>query len=146
MKTVITKKIDGLEIITGFSELSIEPVETKKVVAVEIKKTVEYLAVAEKQNKMSAAHKAAGAAAIKSEKAKSQDDKKSLHNEFTMFNQQAKSYENEVRDLLPALKKKEKELRREFAVYFEPRSGEHAKAEAEIDALINCQCQWYGIG
>lgn len=137
MKTIVTRKIDGIEIVVGFSELSIEPVETKKIVAVEIKKTAEYLAAAEKQNEMSAAHKAAGSAIIESNKSKVKSEKENLHREFTMFNQQAKGYENELRGLLPALKKKEIELRRIHAVYFEPKAGEYIKTGDEISALID---------
>jgi hypothetical protein len=146
MKTVITRKINGLEIVTGFSELSIEPIETRKIVADEIKKTAEYLAAAEKQNKMSAAYRAAGAAAIKSKATKAQGDKIKHHNEFTMFNAQAKGYENEVKELLPALKKKETELRRTHAVYFEPTARETIKTEAEISNLTDIIASLKGKG
>ena len=54
MKTVVTKKIDGFDIVVGFSTVSIEPVETNKIVSAEIVKTPEFAACADKKDKIGA--------------------------------------------------------------------------------------------
>ena len=135
MQTVITKRIDGFDIITGFGERSIEPFETKKLVSQAIKETDEYKAVEEKQDQMKAALKLASEAGKKSKEALNNAKKESHYAEKMVRLQQARGYENEIKEMLPGLKAKQRELTISEAVYFEPKSGEIAKTDAEIEAL-----------
>ncbi len=135
MHTVITRRIDGFDIITGFGERSIEPVKTKKLVAKEIKKTDEFKAVESKQDQMKAALKLAADSGKKSKEAKNKAEKESHYAEKMVRLQQARGYENEIKAMLPDLKKKQKSLTLELAVYFEPKAGEIVKTEAQMMSI-----------
>jgi hypothetical protein len=146
MHTVITKRIDGFDIVTGFGERSIEPIETKKLVANEIKKTDEYKAVEGKQDQMKAALKLAAESGKKSKDAKNQAEKESHYAEKMVRLEQARGYENEIKAMLPSLKSKQKSLIVGLAVYFEPKAGEIVKTEAEISTLRDLLDGLNGIG
>lgn len=135
MHTIITKRIDGFDIVTGFGERSIEPIETKKIVAKEIKKTDEYKVVEGKQDQMKATLKLAAESGKKSKDAKNQAEKESHYAEKMVRLEQARGYENEIKTMLPALKIKQKSLIVSLAVYFEPKAGEIAKTEAQVMSL-----------
>lgn len=135
MQTVITKKIDGIDIVSGFGKLSIDPMATRPVVTAEIQKTDEFKAVKSAQDKRNAALKMAGGAAQLSKKAKNKDDKQKHWDERLNYLEQANGHENEIKGFLPELKKRERELRQSQAVYFEPKAGEILKTDSEISNL-----------
>lgn len=136
MNTVITEKVDGIGVIRGFGKLAIEPIKTRKVVAKEIKKTAEYSEAMDKRGKIKTALDMANEEGKKVKAAKGDIAKQEKHFADKLVRlEQAKGYEKELKALLPSLKKKEKELRAEHAVYFEPKAGEYAKTEAEISSL-----------
>lgn len=135
MQTVITKKIDGLDIVTGFGKLSIDPMATRPVVASEIQKTDEFKAVKAAQDKRNAAMNMAGGAAKLSKKAKNKDDKQKHWDDRLNYLEQANGHENEIKGHLPSLKIKERELRESQAVYFEPKENEVIVDSDVVDDL-----------
>ena len=136
MKTVITKKVDGFDIVVGFSELSIEPVETNKIVSAEIVNTPEFKACAEKKDKINASRRLAQESVDKCKAAKKGSaEEKKHYADFLVFNEQANGYEKELLPLNENLKNKIAALKKSNAVYFEPKAGEIVKSEAEILVL-----------
>lgn len=123
-KTVITRKIDGLDIVIGFGELSIDPMATRPVVVAEIQNTDEFKAVKSAQDKRNAAVRMAGGAAQLSKKAKNKADKQKHWDNRLNYLEQATGHENEIKGLLPGLKQKQRELRQSQAIYFDPKAGE----------------------
>lgn len=134
-KTVITTKIDGIDIVTGCGSLSIDPMATRPVVSAEIQNTDEFKAVKAAQDKRNAALKMAGGATQLSKKAKNKADKEKHWGERLNYLAQAEGHENQIKGALPDLKAKEKELRGSLAVYFEPKAGEVAVVDATVDSL-----------
>lgn len=132
MNTVITRKIDGFDIVAGFGELSIEPVETAKVVSAEIKKTDEFKLCADKKDKISAAMRAAHDSLQKVKAAKGDAEKEKQYKDYLICIEQANGYGKELAPLNVNLKNKIVELRKTHAIYFEPTAGEFKKTEAEI--------------
>lgn len=136
-KTLITRKLDGFDIITGFGSLSIDPMATRPVVASEIKNTDEFKAVKSAQDKRNAACILANTAGKKSKellKTKPKDAEK-FYRDRCNYLEMVKGHENEIKGALPACKAKEKELRGSMAVYFEPKAGEVAVDDSVVAEL-----------
>jgi hypothetical protein len=134
-QTVITQEVDGIEVIRGFGKLAIDPIETRKVAAIAIQLTTEYKSVAESQGARNESARKAGEEHTKMKSAKNPQDKNKAWRAAETHRNMAISFEGEIKERLPELKKKEKEIRLSQAVYFEPKLGEHAKSDAEIQAL-----------
>ena len=148
-QTIITKHIDGIEVIRGFGKLSIDPHETKIVAAVAIQSTDEFIAVKEKQD---ARDESARLAADENEKlktakkAKNKSDEDKYWKSREAYRNIAVSQEQEIKELLPALAKKRQEVMQSEAVYFEPKLGEYAKSDAEISDLRDVLASVQGSG
>lgn len=124
MKTVLYKIIDGHKIITGFDRPTVDPVETNKVVAVIIKDTPEYQAAEAKKAEYADAARDMMAAA------KIRDDARYKAALLVMS-----AYQDELKILARDLDAVIMRLRRERAIYFEPRQGEVIRTAAEIKTL-----------
>jgi hypothetical protein len=134
-QTIITQEIDGIDVIKGFGKLAIEPIETRKVAAVAIQDTDEFKAVKEKQDARNESARKAGEEHAKMKAAKNKTDKDKAWRACETHRNMVSAFESEIKELLPALKKKEQQVRAENAVYFHPKRGEIAKTDAEIQAL-----------
>jgi hypothetical protein len=145
-QTVITQNIDGIEVIRGFGKLAIDPIETRKVAGIAIQETDEFKAVKEKQYDRNESARKAGEEHTKMKSAKNKQDKDKAWRACETHRNMATGFEVEIKERLPALKKKEKEIRLTQAVYFEPKLGEHAKSDAEIDALRDKLASVQGLG
>jgi hypothetical protein len=139
-KVILTKKVDGHEVIVGFRKLSIEPIETKKIVDVEIEKTAEFIDNGVKYNQKITAiklssekKKAAGEKQKKNDKAGAD----ALWADAVIIDKQVETYEEELKVLSRDLAAKKKELMQTHAVYFEPSRGEIAKSDDEIAVLMD---------
>ena len=124
MKTVLYAEIDGHEIISGFSEPVIEPVETAKIVNKALPETDEHKALEAKKAEYSEAIKARATAA------KAQN-KQAYEDALAAMNVRQK----ELRPLAEAYSEKIYALRREHAVYFETKSGEVVRPASEVEKL-----------
>lgn len=127
MQTVITKKIDGYDIIVGFGSLSIEAVETEKKAKPLIEKTDEAKAVKVKGKELSAIAKEYSDA-VKAAKEAFKNGNASLHSQhiFTagQKEEKMKTVQAELVDLIHAEKEKYAEIWMENVVYHEPKAGE----------------------
>lgn len=123
-KTVLYKKIDGHEIITGFDRPTVDPVETNKIVSEAIKDTPEWQAAEAKKAENTDAYKAI------IEARKNRDDAAYGFAIATMSVRQ-----DELKPMARDLAAKIIDLRRSEAVYFTPRAGEVIKTESEAKAL-----------
>ncbi len=145
-QTVITQSIDGIEVVKGFGKLAIDPFATKEVVAVSIQSTDEFKAVKEKQDaRNEAAHKASQEH-TKMKVAKNKSDKDKAWRACETHRNMAASFESEIKERLPALKKKRQNLMIEQAVYFEPKAGEYMKTDVEISTLSDVLASVQGSG
>ena len=146
MQTIITQEIDGIDVIRGFGKLAIDPVETRKVAAVAIQDTDEFKAVKEKQDARDESARKSGEEHTKMKAAKNKTDKDKAWRACETHRNMVTGFEAEIKELLPALKKKDQQVRKENAVYFEPKRGEIAKTDAEIQALKDVLDSVQGAG
>ncbi len=164
MHSVITNRIDGIEVVVGFGKLAINPIKTRKVVEVELPNTAEFAAVKLKQDERNEFVKKASDEAKSCNEATERKKTRlrqnpqatttdidqeivSAHKRKLAHVAQAEILEQDLkRDLLKPLKEKEKELRQEMAVYFSPKLGEYAKSEVEISSLRDVMAGLNGSG
>ena len=138
-KTVIFKTIDGHDVIMGFDRPTVDPDETAKIVnghAGEpglIHATPEYQAAQAKKAEYAQAVSELSAIQKKYKKGAkvSSEDQNAWNTALGVMSVR----QDELVPLARALKDKTLALRREHAVYFEPRRGEVIKTAAEVDAL-----------
>ena len=160
MKTVIWvgKKrqeaiVDGHRIILGFGEPVIDPVETDKVVRLEILKTKQskafeatHKAFNEKVREVNG-HMKSGAQAVRlkmtatanknpTEATKQRVMEKQCASDYKKGVSEAEELQNELRKHAPVLKEVKKTLRRECAVYFQPKFGEKIITDDEYKSLV----------
>ena len=145
--------VDGHRIILGFGEAVIDPVETDKVIRVEILKTKE-------SKNFEAKHQAFngkcievnnlmkdGAKAVRlrmmateakqpAEAAKHKAVEKKCAEDYKKAHAEAEGLQNELKDMRPVMKEVKKKLRREKAVYFEPKFGEKIISDDEFVSLM----------
>lgn len=125
MKTIIFETIDGHDIIRGTGNVTIEPIETNKIVKELLKETPEHQALeAKKAEYMQAA-------ADRLTAIKSKDNAK-----YKAAGEAMKTAQAAAIPLAKDLKAKIVSLRRENAVYFEPRAGEVVRPDEEVKTLL----------
>ena len=136
MKTILFETIDGHDIVTGSSVPTVDGVETNKVVMGYtddsgerqpgmIESTSEYQAVQAKKAEFQAAAQDRAAAVKARDKGK-----------FKAAIEAMKMVQYDAIPLAKALNDKIMELRRDKAVYFEPKLGEAITPAAAVDGLI----------
>ena len=130
-QTAIVQEIDGLQIVTGFGRRSIEPQQTRAVVAGLIEDTDEHRSVVAKQAECKVKLAEAGAAFEAAAAARSE----ALQRQAMAIYNQGQALVSELAGLIPALKAKTQALMVEHAVYFEPTAYEHPQSDTQIEAL-----------
>jgi hypothetical protein len=123
-KTVLFADVDGHEVISGFGEPVIDPVETAKVVNAALPETDEYKALEAKKAQYAEAATARA-------KAAHDRDQKAYDDAMAAM----RTYQEETKPLAEAYSEKIYALRRELAVYFEPKPGEVMIADDEVKKL-----------
>lgn len=134
-KTVLYEKIDGHDVIMGFDRPTVDPVETAKIVNEAIKDTSEFQVIEAKKAEYTKAVQALSEIQKKYRnggKPSREDQDKWNHALGVMSLRQ-----DELKPLAVDLADKIISLRREHAVYFEPRLGEVIKTEDEVNALAD---------
>lgn len=126
-KTILTKNIDGFEIIAGFGDLCIEAVETKKAVKPLLEKSDEMKAVRAKGTELGLASKSYHEALVAAREA-FKNGNISVHSEHVFTagkrEQEMEAIQNELVDLIHASAEKRIQVWNENLVYHEPRKGE----------------------
>lgn len=126
-KTIITTKIDGYDIITGFGTLQIEAIETKKVVDPVMAASDEVKAVEAKSKELQSASKQYSDA-MKSAREAFKNGNTGLHSKhvYTAGQQEErmKGIQAELVDLIHVAKSKRQEIWNDSIVYHEPKKGE----------------------
>ena len=138
MNTVITRNIDGHEVVKGFSKLAVDGVATTNVVSAAIIDTAEFKAAEEVQGRLIASDRLANEKQREAGKQHKLGNKKGaqdIWNDSEIIVRQSKQIEEELKPLVEVLKSKKQSMRSEKAVYFEPPLGEVVKTEAEIADL-----------
>lgn len=131
MQTVIYKEIEEYKIITGFSKLSINPVETQKIVSELIEKEEDTKRIKTLKIQVNTLSKQIF------------DLKKIAHLGWSKEQEkQFENYQNQIQEVLKEIvfledekKKRIVELKKENAVYFEPTKYEIVKTDEEIETL-----------
>lgn len=133
-KTVIYQTINGYDIVIGFDRPTVDPIETTMAVNKIIKDTPEYQAAAAKKAEYAAAVRELSEIQKKYKKGAkvSSEDQNAWNTALGIMTVR----QDELVPLAQDLKDKTLALRREHAVYFEPRAGEIIKTAAEVDALV----------
>lgn len=138
MRTILTKEIDGYDIIVGFSRPSIDPVATREVVEPLLYETVEIKQIGQIDKEIGDIRKLARASGDSYKIAYQNRDKKMM----TLHEDDIKRYrimvDEKIAELFP-LKKQLELKKREFtvskAVYFEPKKGESIIDDTEAGKL-----------
>lgn len=132
-KTVIYKTIDGHDVISGFDRPTVDPIETTMAVEKIIKDTPEYQAAEAKKAEYSNAVRELSEIQKKYKRGTkvSAEDQNKWNTALGMMTVR----QDELKPLARDLKDKTLALRREHAVYFEPRKGEIIKTAVDVDAL-----------
>jgi hypothetical protein len=137
-KTIITKEIDGFNIILGFGELVIDPEATKKAINPRLPETDEYKAVQKisaEMGRLSSNRQDL----IKSAKEAFRNQDKSKHAkicyEIELRDEQIKEVQKKLIDACKVLNNKRIEIWKENLVYFEPKAGEKSISEKEYKSL-----------
>lgn len=135
MQTVITHEIDGVEIVTGFGRLAIEPVETKPKVAAALKETAEFAATRSLQEELGAMRVAAATAYREGRASKDAGARARIYRQYESFTDKAGEIEKRLIPSLKTLEAKRRELVIEHAVYFQPPSHEKIMEPEKIAKL-----------
>lgn len=146
MKTILTKKIDGYEIITGFGDALIDPEGTKKEILPLVAESEESKKLEELTKAMQGIARAREQARAERKEAHRNKDFKRRGSANLLFEQRQEEMEvmaEEYRGLAKAVKKKYDDLYQKKAVYFEPRPGESIAEESELAEL---QEKFYSLG
>ncbi len=139
MKTILFKTIDGHEIIIGVDRPTIDPVETAKVVNEILKTTPEHQAAEAKKAEYAEAVRQLNSIKTEMKSFTPSEMRKAANKNQDKWNTALGEMAVRQRELKPlalALADKIISLRREHAVYFEPRAGEIIKTVAEVEALV----------
>lgn len=119
MKTVLFKTVNKKNIIVGFDDPNINPIETNTKVAEEITKTNIYKQISGINEEIKSKLKAAGDSRKFSRNAQSPQQTKKYHEDFLFRFRQATELQAEIKNLNPEFKKTQKDLIKSKAVYFE---------------------------
>jgi len=139
MKTVLYRKIDGLQIVSGFASLVIDPVETGKIVKEKLPDTDEFKAITKQQEAMQETLQKANASLKAANLAYKAKNKKAAEDHSRDNRQSMEIYYGQMADLkamTPALEKMRRRLFVEHAVYFMPKDGEICLQDDEISNLM----------
>lgn len=138
MKTVITEKIDGYDIIKGFGDPQIEPVETRKKVEEKMKVQPELKEVERKAEEMKRLwklrHESKDAAKIAYAAEDIKNHAKFVY-EVEMRDEQIKTLNLELVELLKKLEEKRQEIWKQNLEYFQPKKGEYFISDDEYKQL-----------
>lgn len=137
MKTIITKEVQGFNVVVGFGLPVADPVATKKAAESAIKKSPEFQLISDLQSKiaglsqMSAQSKKESTELRKKGKAKEADAK---YQDFLVRQEQIKAKQAEIKKALPKFEAARNLVLASSAVYFEPKKGEFIVNEAQYQA------------
>lgn len=133
-KTVLYQVIDGHKIITGFDRPTVDAVPTNEIVSEAIKNTPEYKAVEAKKAEYNEAVNELSTLQKKYKKGANipRDDQERWNHALGKMSVR----QDELKPLAVELSEKIVSLRREHAVYFEPRAGEVVRDSSEVEKLI----------
>lgn len=138
MKTILTKEIDGHDIIIGFSRPSIDPVATREVVEPLLYETPEVKQIGQIDKEIGDIRKLARASRDSYKIAYANRDKKMIEAHEDDIKRYRIMVEEKLTELYP-LKKQLEIKKREFtiskAVYFEPKKGENIISDEIADEL-----------
>jgi hypothetical protein len=127
MKTILTKKINGKNVVIGIGQALIDGPATKPIVEKAIKKTDEFKSFEKLMNESARYCQEAQKSLIASKEAKKVKDVKNEKKHYDDYKVRIMQYQDLQKDVVPvarALKAKKKELIRELGIYFEPKQGE----------------------
>lgn len=134
MNTVITKEIDGYNIIVGIGQAQIDPVETKKAMVKKCENTPEKKEVERLYNEMGMLTKAKRDSYLAYMEAHRNKDSKKI----IQFETELKTRDKQIEEIKPvmieaiqAMKAKEREIWLDNVVYFTPRAGEKLITDKE---------------
>lgn len=136
MKTIITKKIDGIKIIHGIGDAGglIDPEATRKIVDKKIKETQVWKDIHAIKKQMQVYANQAMQAKKSYKSAKSPEEQRKLSDEWKLRTGQMKELENDLKPLAVELKKAFSEFMETEAVYFE-NGTDQVITDAEADSI-----------
>ena len=135
MKTKITQKIDGYDIIIGIGDAQIDGVATMPIVENALRETAEYKAVEAKKQELSVLINQTAQAMRNARDSKTQSEKNKYISEYQQGQEKSKFIESELKELISPLQIKQQELVLKHAVYFTPKEGESIIADDEAEAI-----------
>lgn len=137
MKTITTKNIDGLDIITNIGNVDglIDPEATKKIVKVEILKTDVHKNVEKIKKQMSVYGRQAYEAMKHAKKAKTEADKNKFTAEYNGRSLQFKEEQEKLKPLAVEMSAIYKSMMVEHAEYFHPKQGEEIVEDADANRI-----------
>jgi len=128
MKTILTKKIDGFDIITGFGTPVIDPFATREIVGPVLFETAETKAIISKNKEVEEIKKMVKNAIESAQLAIRNGDKKGVDKYNEDYKRHNIMIDEKMAELIPlktAYEEKRKSLMVENAIYFEPKAGEN---------------------
>lgn len=136
MKTVITQKIDGYDIVVGIGEPQIDPVATIPIVDEKLKDTEIFKQCDTLIKSFSGIMKAISESYANAKKAVIKSEKTKYTAEYQAKLEEYENVQAELKKLQPELIEKRKELIYENAVYFIPKSGEFIITDEKADEFM----------
>lgn len=137
-KTIIYEERDGYKIVTGFGQLAIEPVETRRKVQKLLPQTEEFKEAEAIKTEIGEKHKKAVASfrsAAEAKRSKNIQEEETHSRDWRQTCQEVQDLMDQLPDKAEALKEKRKELFAQNTVYFEPRSGEMEATADHVSML-----------
>lgn len=136
MKTIIYKKINDFDIIINISEPIIDPVQTQKIISKKILETKEYKEILSLQKDLKVNARMAIQSRISAKKAKTQQEKEKHNKDVDYRWNKIKDIESEIKNLLPELEQKRKDLIIENAIYFGTKENEKIITDEEAINIV----------
>jgi hypothetical protein len=135
MKTILFKEIDGYEILTGFGNPAVDPIETRKAAGLVLETTEEYKQLAALRARNAEVQEQRRMAMTDLKKEKDPAKRRDAENRYKDAMMLAEQLESQAAELAPRFAEKERTCLRDNAVYFEPRPGERIVEDAEVGRL-----------
>jgi hypothetical protein len=138
MKTIITKSLDGYDIIIGFGDADaiIDPQATRRVVDKEIIKTETWKKIEQIKKQMQVYANQALQAKINCSKSKSKSDADKFYAEFLKRRNDMVELESELKPLAIQIDIEYRSMILKHAIHFTPTAGEYIVSDAEADIAI----------
>jgi hypothetical protein len=138
MKTIITKPLDGYDIIIGFGNANaiIDPQATRRVVDKEIIKTESWKKIEQIKKQMLVYANQALQAKINCSKSKSKSDVEKFYAEFLKRRNDMVELESELKPLAIQIDIEYRSMILKHAIHFTPTAGEYIVSDAEADIAI----------